>query len=291
MSEVEERAESERRHRIFVVGCPRSGTTLVQTLLASHPRLVTLPETHFFAELPHRWRVGRLLGVASSSARGRLREIASSLDIDASHETGWLRTVGALSRDFAALLDRYARREGSGGWLEKTPYHLHRMAMIADHVTGARFCHVLRRGPQTVASLYAETQRNPESWGGARGIEQCVGRWLDDAERSLSCVGDPAHVHVSYHELVEDPAAVVEEAWERLGLPPASLARGRFLATKEQAEPEDAPWQSVGETVDPDRASRERELLTPEQEEWMRETLRREGRRRELYWKGRPLFE
>lgn len=283
--------EPEKPHRIFVVGCPRSGTTLAQALLASHPRLVTLPETHFFTDLPHSSRIARLLGLASRSARERLRDVASSLNMNVPPETGWCRTVRRASTDFTDLLDRYAEREGSAGWLEKTPYHLHRIEIIADHVPGARFCHVLRRGPETVASLYAETQRNPDSWGGARGLERCVSRWLGDTERSLSFLEDPRHAHMFYDEFVEDPSSVVEEVWKRLGLSAAALNRERFLETKERAEPDDAPWQRVGETVDPDRTSRLREVMTYEQRAELREVLRREGRLRDLYWKGAPLFE
>lgn len=277
-------------HRIFVVGCPRSGTTLAQALIASHPELATLPETHFFTELPHRWRVGRLVNLTSAASRERLRDLASSLGFDKPPERTGLRTVRAMSRDFTALLDRYARREGSNGWVEKTPYHVRRIAMIGAHVPGARFCHVLRRGPQTVASLYAATQEHPEAWGGRRGLERCVDRWLADAETSLSYVGEADHTHLLYGELVDEPRRVVEETWERLGLPPASLERSRFDDAKQDAEPEDAPWQRLGEGVDPDRANRTRDVLAPEEEEWMRETLLREGRRRELFWNGRPLF-
>lgn len=33
---------------IFVVGVPRSGTTLLQSLLSAHSSTYSLPETHFF---------------------------------------------------------------------------------------------------------------------------------------------------------------------------------------------------------------------------------------------------
>src|SRR5204863_639082 len=33
---------------IFVVGCPRSGTTLVQCILSASSHAFSLPETHFF---------------------------------------------------------------------------------------------------------------------------------------------------------------------------------------------------------------------------------------------------
>ena len=37
--------------RLFVVGCSRSGTTIVQRLLAGHKDLISFPETAFFQRL------------------------------------------------------------------------------------------------------------------------------------------------------------------------------------------------------------------------------------------------
>jgi len=36
---------------LFVVGCPRSGTTLLQRMLDSHPRLAVTNDTHFIPTL------------------------------------------------------------------------------------------------------------------------------------------------------------------------------------------------------------------------------------------------
>ena len=35
--------------RIFIVGVPRSGTTLLQSLLAAHSELTSFTESHFFS--------------------------------------------------------------------------------------------------------------------------------------------------------------------------------------------------------------------------------------------------
>ncbi|HEY0304235.1 MAG TPA: sulfotransferase, partial [Longimicrobiales bacterium] len=35
--------------KLFIVGCPRSGTTWMQLLLAQHPSIATAPETQIFA--------------------------------------------------------------------------------------------------------------------------------------------------------------------------------------------------------------------------------------------------
>jgi hypothetical protein len=34
--------------RIFLVGAPRSGTTILQSLLAAHPEVISFPESKFF---------------------------------------------------------------------------------------------------------------------------------------------------------------------------------------------------------------------------------------------------
>src|SRR5262249_28338226 len=44
-------ALSPLKRPVFVVGCPRSGTTLVQCILSASSHAFSLPETHFFSEV------------------------------------------------------------------------------------------------------------------------------------------------------------------------------------------------------------------------------------------------
>jgi len=43
----------------FIVGVPRSGTTLLRMMLDSHPEMAIPPETHFYFEVIKRTRVNR----------------------------------------------------------------------------------------------------------------------------------------------------------------------------------------------------------------------------------------
>src|SRR3954465_14996704 len=40
---------------IFVVGFPRSGTTLIHALIGAHPRIAAPPEMHYFVRIGRHW--------------------------------------------------------------------------------------------------------------------------------------------------------------------------------------------------------------------------------------------
>ena len=49
MNDLETRPSTQIESRILVVGVPRSGTTLVQSLLAAHSQVASWTESHLFA--------------------------------------------------------------------------------------------------------------------------------------------------------------------------------------------------------------------------------------------------
>ena len=59
------------KERIFLVGCPRSGTTLLQSLLAANSKVLSFPETHFFGHLFYSRKLLSILGIANWRARLR----------------------------------------------------------------------------------------------------------------------------------------------------------------------------------------------------------------------------
>src|SRR6185437_8839646 len=119
--------------RIFIVGCPRSGTTLVQAMLARHPAVLTLPETAFFEQLcgdlkwrwgdrdarPQRRRLRQRLGFAHKRARTMLEALQHRLSCEAARMPWPLRTE-SCARLFVGLVDSRAQAEGRTAWIEKT---------------------------------------------------------------------------------------------------------------------------------------------------------------------------
>ena len=196
------------------MGCPRSGTTLLQSYLAAHPDIVSFPESHFFARLApyERWR--RVIGLASPGSVHRFRQVLHRIgetdaDVRVPHRAFLL---GQYVRAFVRVLDASARTRGASHWLEKTPRHLHSLDLIRRYVRRAAVIHIVRGGRDVVASLYDVTHRYPEVWSGARSIDQCVDRWNEDMTITRRYVERPGHFLVRYEELVRDPEAVLRAA-------------------------------------------------------------------------------
>lgn len=208
--------------RVFLVGCPRSGTTLLQSLLAAHPRLVSFPETHFFrvvlARREERWR--RRFGIASSHAPEALARLAALgvMDGSSSNQRRRMVTVGQYARLLTNTLDRAAAASGATHWLEKTPDHLLDVREIQRHVRRPNFIHMIRDGRAVIASLFEVKREHPE-WGGLATVDRVIEQWRRGLHRSLSWVGRRNHAFVSYERLVADPHRVLFRLCEFLSLP------------------------------------------------------------------------
>lgn len=138
-------------NKIFIVGFPRSGTTLLQTLIVSSSGAFSLPETHlFFREFVQPFdrflfspnfadkfwihRKGRGL-----SDLGRaLRNIREWTEFNGENKED-------LVRKFLRFMDVFAEKNGNLLWVEKTPGHIRRIPVIKKYCSDAKFVHIIRR--------------------------------------------------------------------------------------------------------------------------------------------------
>jgi len=205
--------------RSFLVGCPRSGTTLLQSMLFAHPDVFSCPETFFFVRALNLEGRRHRLGFAAEGAPEACRAVVALGLADRVPREGPLpRTEAAYARWFTRALDTATRNAGKRLWVEKTPTHLPRIAEIARLIPRARFIHMVRAGAPTVASLYQVTREYPEQWHGARDLETCAARWSRDVAYSAGYAGQPGHVFVSYERLVSNPLEVISALCVALGL-------------------------------------------------------------------------
>lgn len=214
-------AEMVIRRRIFVVGCARSGTTLLQAMLGSHSEIHAFPETFYFldsrpAAVPgvlHWFRRARSSRYAYESALRRLES-------GQSHAPLYLGPTG-LSKRFIRTLDGIALAAGKTIWSEKTPGHINCVEQIEDVIPDALFVHVLRDGRDVVASLehlYRERALDPARPAPGWPLHEAISRWNAAVEVSRSCQGRQGHHLVSYQALVDCPEAVLESLCDFVGV-------------------------------------------------------------------------
>ena len=228
--------------RIFVVGCVRSGTTLLQSMLHAHPQIYSLPETKFFdcligidsraflrlqpralksriRALARDWlvRAGVVDSRRQYHAWRRMRQFVTNSGIAIPAEsTSYL--ISRQAQGFVTLMDRLTLAAHKSMWLEKTPDHLFYIKHIARYVPRARFIHIVRNGKDNVASLYDNARKYPgPSWGHYDTVEMAVRRWRVALEETLKYQNDEAHYIVRYEELALNPTKTLEDICAFLG--------------------------------------------------------------------------
>jgi hypothetical protein len=230
--------------RIFVVGCPRSGTTLLQSRLGEHPEIVTCFETHFFWRLEPAspWR--RRWEIADGRAAKRFREFLDRIERPAlAGRTPRSVFLRRYVNAFVVILDELALAEGKTRWLGKAPDHVLVIGTIERYVAGARFIHVVREGADAVASLYEVSRQSPRNWGGHEWpIDECVAKWNQCIRATSRQAGKPDHFVVHYEELVADPARVLRDVcgFLRIEFVPSMVEPDAGVAAKVTRD--DRPW-------------------------------------------------
>ena len=143
---------------IFIVGMPRSGTTLLTSMLSAHPRIAIAPETHYFSY----WiREYKTLNLASTKdfelfwqALSRSQRF-SYFGIDANTTRARILAKGPLSHRhiLSGWLEEYAQRINKPRWGEKTPLHYQSLDHIFTWFPHARVIWMLRDPRAVTASL------------------------------------------------------------------------------------------------------------------------------------------
>lgn len=236
--------------RTFLVGCPRSGTTLLQSLLASHSNVVSFPETHLLSETIPIHRFGQLFKIYSGRTIRILEQRLIQLGLEKEriqHPTKIIFKTSEWIKVILANIDQIAEQNSQSAethWLEKTPRHLQYADLIQKADPNVRFIHIIRRGKDVVPSLYFATRENPEEWSGARSISKCVFWWNRSVGLSARYIGDQCHLHVSYEQVVEDPDHILEVICHFLELEYEREITKKYYETAESLIQKSETWKA-----------------------------------------------
>jgi tetratricopeptide (TPR) repeat protein len=190
---------------VFIVSLPRSGSTLIEQILASHPSVEGAGE---LPDLP-------LVLTEESKRRGRpFPDWASAMQPD-----DWQR----LGRRYLDRTSHWSRRRPM--FADKLPNNWYYIGAIRAMLPRARIVGCRRDPLETCFSCYRQLLHNNEY---PRTFADLAAFWREfDTSLRLALAQHPANVHESvYEDLVADPERHIRRLLDFCGLPfdPACLA-------------------------------------------------------------------
>ena len=204
--------------RIFVVGFPRSGTTLLQSLLIGGGELVSFTESHFFKRgfnffCRRKGDKKELCDLIKNfikdndSVTFENEEVSDSCQKNSVSNDG----IGFL---FISMLDIAAENKNKSGWVEKTPDHIFRIRVIEKFAQGAKFIHIIRDPVEAIKSIKIASQL----WGKNRTVLSFSLKWVFNVCLSFYYSGKPNHYIIFYDDLTENTGRSLERVYSFVGL-------------------------------------------------------------------------
>ncbi len=206
--------------KIFVVGCPRSGTTLVQELLGVHPDAFTCKETHFFHKVRRdgKRKIFDHVGLSQHKVLDAYSFIRSNIELLEQHDPKQVRSLRAAALFFDQMMTSEAQVRCKSAWIEKSPENRLYIPWIKHYIPSAQFVHVLRDGRDVVASLMDAAQRFPERWRLYRDLGFAINTYNHALAESKKYCGNEDHIFVQYEHILENRAASCQKLYTALGL-------------------------------------------------------------------------
>jgi hypothetical protein len=165
---------------IFVIGCPRSGTTLLRLMLDSHPRISCGEETHFLRDL--------------ASTLGVHWPLLETYGFPRSY---WIERIRGFYAGFQA---DYLEGRGKARWSEKDPTYTLLLPFIDELFPDAQYVHLVRDAYDVVASFR-------DRWGHRSALRVARGEWARYVRAGRDFgqqLPDGRYHELRYEALVED---------------------------------------------------------------------------------------
>jgi hypothetical protein len=210
------------RGPIFIVGAPRSGTTLLRYVLCSHPRIYIPPESNFIPRLLPRDPQRPLSPEDAIRAIEAILAYRTFFKDWGGEQPNPVTFVGNLpdllpATLFDELYSAYAHQFGATRWGDKSPIYTMHVDAIARAFPTAQFVHIIRDARDVALSMR-------RTYRGARffyiDVYYSARSWAERIRRASASgekLGPLRYFELRYEDLAASPEPVIRDLCGFLG--------------------------------------------------------------------------
>lgn len=171
---------------VFVIGMPRSGTTIVEQAIARHPHATGIGEQNFLLDLQQ-----QISG--SEYATPKLFEFVMETEN---------KDFKRIGRKYLSIVDKYDRK--ASRLIDKMPHNFEMLWLIALIFPNAKIIHMHREPADTCSSIYTTPLRRSHSYNISQEVlGSYYGLYVEMMEHWDKVLPGKIH-HQSYEALVND---------------------------------------------------------------------------------------
>ncbi|MFC1862389.1 sulfotransferase [Thermodesulfobacteriota bacterium] len=193
---------------LFIVGCGRSGTTLLRTMM-NHHRDIAIPlESLFIVDY---LRAGTRCDL--STIKDLIVQEYELREWGIAFTRNDLDHLSSIKEIFDYLHKRYAKIQGKTRWGQKTPRFVRHGSLLLKYYPHALFIHVIR-DPRAVASSFLRSRAHRSN------VLFASKRWLMDVRAGLDLKRKfPDNVlEIRYEELVSNTKSILQTICDFIGV-------------------------------------------------------------------------
>jgi hypothetical protein len=184
---------------VFIVGSPRSGTTLIQGILCNTGKYFPMPETHFFSQVVY----GLTEKGLSDKDRKKIHRILarkSRIDIDREY----LSNLNTQKEIFEYVVGTF-NTDNRIDFLEKTPRHVFFYPKIMNYYPRAKFICMIREPKNVISSQLTNSPKQNKSVIRLSMLYNKIAAAIIEIEGNLNVTV------IKYEDLTTEPRQILEK--------------------------------------------------------------------------------
>jgi hypothetical protein len=233
---------------VFIVGCPRSGTTLLQRMVDAHPEVAITRQSRFIPNYYEKRKGLTPEGYVTAEVVDRLIEKRRFKNLEIGRE-GLESLAGSgeqvpFESFVTGIFDHYGAARGKGLVGDKTPRYVRSIPTLHELWPETKFVHLIRDGRDVCLSMM--------NWKKADSSAGQFSAWKEDrvstgalwwelnvrlGRQDGGSLAPKLYHEVRYEELVSEPEATCETLCSFLGLP-YDDAMLKFHEGREKSDPD-----------------------------------------------------